>query len=123
MENKVTLEGGIIEQLCGEEQTYQSMHQMLKETNQFADQLHKGKKPVLVLTDFSRVKKADYGAKKASFEGLAKPKHDRVAIFGATPFMRLMGEAIIKTAGAGDKIRNFETKEKALNWLKELQTD
>ncbi|MEX1061923.1 MAG: hypothetical protein WEC39_02350 [Patescibacteria group bacterium] len=119
MENKVTLENGIITQLCAEEQTYQSMHGMLKETNQFADQLHKEKKEVLILTDFSLVKRAGYGAKKASMEGLADPKHDKVAIFGATPFFRLMGEAIIKSSQAGEKIKHFATKAEAVNWLRE----
>ena len=119
MVNQVILKAGIICQNCSEEQTYESMHQMLKKTNQIADQLHKEKKKVLILTDFSQVRNADYGAKKASFEGLSDPRHDKVAIFGATPFMRLMGEAIIKAAGASGKIKNFATQEEALKWLKE----
>lgn len=122
MPNKVFLnKDGIVEQLCEGDQTSGSIQDLIKETNKITTKLQEQKRKVLILNDFSKVEKADYGAKKASLEGLTNPKHyyDRVGIFGASPFMRFMGASVIKGAGAEKRVKIFTTREEVLAWLKE----
>ena len=111
---------GIVEQIFVGDLTAPIIKKTIMETNQITAKIRR-KKPVLILTDLAKAEKADYGAKKASLEGLTSPQnnYDRVAIFGASPFMRVMSDSIIKAAGAGERVKNFSDREKALGWLKE----
>ena len=120
MPNQVFLnKEGIVEQVCGGDQTAGSIRSLIEETNKITGKLRQQKKEVLILNDFSKVKNADYGAKKAALEGLANFEQDyeRVAIFGASPFMKFMGESVIKAAGSGKRVKIFADREEAAAWL------
>lgn len=120
MPNKVFLnKDGIVEQTCEGDQTLASIQDLIKDTDEITAKLQEQKKKVLILTDLFRVRNADYGSKKASLAGLTKHHYDRVAIVGASPFMKLLSGSIIEAAGAAERVKNFDTRETALSWLSE----
>jgi len=74
--------------------------------------------PLLILWDDSCGGKAASDVRKLYADLNRDRRIGKVAIWGARPYGRILGEFVLKFSGR-DNIRFFDTQEQALNWLKE----
>ncbi len=70
------------------------------------------------LLDLSQMKNISSGARKILVEGSRHPSVEKLALFGASTFIRTVANFITAAAGQSNQ-RHFPTKEAALKWLKE----
>lgn len=99
------------------EQNYEKVKADLVPMTELAEKLHKEKKHAYLLVDASDVRKQDSGARKAAAEIVFSVPYDKVALFGAGPFLKNVASLIVKAIGKSNKFGFFDTKEEAARWL------
>ncbi len=99
------------------EQTYQTIHDITEQTRVLTAQLRTEHKPVKIMIDVSQVTSQDTGARKAAMEGISSLDYDKMAVFGASIFIKHVASFIIQATGKVDKVKYFNTEEEAVHWL------
>jgi hypothetical protein len=111
--NTITLEDGIISVVQAGDQTRESILGIVRCVRLLIDELPE----VKILVDYSDSGKIDLGAYKTGFFGIKSIKFNKVAIFGASPYMIEMVNAMAMAVGKGDIVHFSRTREAALAWL------
>lgn len=119
MPNKVFLEGDIVHNVFEGDQTERSVYTVVYENRKFAEELRKQGKKVLMMSDLTNLGASTAGSRKASTDALQKMDYDKVALFGANKFMKHLANLIVFGSGMSHKVRYFDTKEQAEEWLRE----
>lgn len=99
------------------EQTYQTIHDITEQTRSLIAQLRVEHKPVKIMIDVSQVTSQDTGARKAAMKGISTLDYDKMAVFGASVFIKHVASFIIQATGKADKVKYFNTQEEAEQWL------
>lgn len=79
-----------------------------------------GKDQRYVIVDLSRGSSdmVDKEARRAFRESARPQDFEKVAVFGASPAVRMLAKVILVVTGVWDKTRFFKTESDALAWLK-----
>lgn len=80
----------------------------------------KGRRSVVVDLTHGSSAMVDKEARKA-FKELATPEafaSEKIAVFGASPAVRMLAKVILTITGVSKKTRFFKTEDDALRWLK-----
>lgn len=117
---RVWLEGGIIHQKLGGDQTVETITGITHQTDQIVEQLQAKHEPVLILSDFTDVHDQTQAARNELKDTLGTRYYDRVAVFGVSPTLRVVGELMLNVIGKKDRIQIFDGKEQAELWLQEF---
>jgi hypothetical protein len=118
MANTIQLQpDGILLSVYEPIQTYETIHAVTQETQKLIETLRSEGKPVRILIDITEVKSQDIGARKAALEGIVALAFDKMAVYGATIFIKHVARFIIQVAGKTDAVKYFDTKEEAMTWL------
>lgn len=99
------------------DQTSESIIQFKEETDNDIAWLKTEKRPVLMLIDVTELKKISSPARQAAVS-LMGNTGDKLAVVGASLFLRAMAKLVATALGLQTKISNFDTHEDARNWLK-----
>ncbi len=119
MANTIELQSdGILMSVYQPVQTYEAIHDVTLETQKLIEKVRAEGKPVLILIDIRQVTTQDIGARKAALEGITNLRFDKMAVFGATLFIKHVTKFILQMSGKSDFIRYFETQDEAVRWLK-----
>ncbi|MEW6468729.1 MAG: hypothetical protein AB1458_07380 [Bacteroidota bacterium] len=119
MQNRVYIgqDGFIYHEYVGD-QSYDIIQNDIRQILSLIRQLRSERRPVLVLGDYSRIGYADSSARKAASEALKDADYDKVALFGTNLFHTMAANLIIIASGKGKKVKVFQSKEKAVRWLR-----
>lgn len=109
---------GIIYQEFAPHQTRESVMRGVELITKAANLLRMQNKHILILGDLSGVLSSTYEARREGAKLLRKIEADKAAYFGANTFFKYLVKFIIKASGLDNKVKYFDTKESALNWLK-----
>jgi hypothetical protein len=116
MANIITVnKDGFIEVKVVGDQTGESVAAMGEEVKRHLAQ--KGQRPI-ILDDITKLGKTDIPARQ-TVNHLAKTlPFERVAMYGdGSTLMRVGTNLLLKAIGMGDKIRYFENRQEAIDWL------
>lgn len=118
MQNSVLLVGNIIEIKVVGDQNLSSVTDMSKKIAELLEAQRKAGKPLLVLDDITAIGNTDIPARKKVSE-MAKtlPFHKAVMLGDGSVLMRVGTNLLLKGIGMGGKVRYFEDREKAKEWL------
>lgn len=118
MANTSTLSAqGLIEIVYEGDQNYDTVSPMINQAILLANQQRSASQPVLVLVDLSRMGQSTPSSRQATVEGMKKGDYDKVAIFGASVFLKHLANLLAAAIGKQEKIRSFESREEAEAWL------
>ncbi len=117
---RIWLESGIIHQKLGGTQTAETVAGITRETDQFVEQLQAKHEPVLILSDFTDVRDQTQAARNGLKDTLGNRYFDRIAAFGVSPSLRVVGELMLSIIGKKDRIQIFDSREQAMLWLQEF---
>jgi hypothetical protein len=99
------------------DQTSESVTQFKDETDRDIAWLKAAGKPVLMLIDVTELKKISSPARQAAVN-LMGNTGDKLAVVGASLFLRSMAKLVATALGIQTKISNFDSQEEARIWLK-----
>lgn len=117
--NKVFLgNDGFIHNVFHGDQTKEGIQRMGQELRAVIQQLRQQNKPVLILSDLHDVGKQNLSVRKAGYDLIVGLDFDRVAMFGANRLIAAVAHFVTKAAGRS-RIKYFNTKEEANQWLKQ----
>lgn len=117
--NQVVLDqhGIIVINVVGD-QTSDTVRQMGTQIAKLIDSRRKQNSPVLILDDLSQMGQTDTAARKQVAELARRLNFDRAAMLGnGSPMMRYGTTFMIRAFGQVDKVRYFDDRAKALEWL------
>lgn len=97
------------------------LKQTIDESGKMMEQLKKDQKPVLVLVDLSHMGKLHTMARHIGEKSLRTQPFDRLAIFGWDIFTKYVVNLIIIASGKSDQAKFFNSRDEAINWLKEYK--
>jgi len=110
--------GVIIHQVSGP-YSEQDVEECLKKITEIKQRFH-GKKLRALLNLSGAGQVTSMARKRIADEVYNDPDLEKISCFGLSTFARVVNNFMVKSVGAGsDKVRVFDTIEKALNWLKE----
>jgi ribosome-associated protein YbcJ (S4-like RNA binding protein) len=110
------LPDGVIELVQTGHQTKTSSMKYQVAINELVADRRKKKQKALILVDLSGVTGHDADVRQASIDAL-KNDFDGLAIFGENATIRMLVNWLIRSAGQGDRVHFFDTREAALEWL------
>ncbi|MFZ5554148.1 MAG: hypothetical protein ACOZCO_13610 [Bacteroidota bacterium] len=119
MANRIFIgEDGFIHHIYEGDQTFENVQKDVDTINALLAQMRKQNLPAKVLGNFSKIGKADSGARKAAGEAIKYGDFDKLALYGKNIFHTVAANLIITATGQRKRVRVFQTKEKAVEWLK-----
>lgn len=98
-------------------QTAESVKQTVEKTTAIVVSLRQQQKRVNVLVDISHIGSIDTEVRLAAFEGIGKLDMDKLAIIGATLFLRHVISLVLYSSPKKEKVRLFDTTDEAMRWL------
>lgn len=104
------------EDWIGDQNTKTVEHTRAEVTKLVAAIRKKGKR-VLILADITRLGKASLSSRIAGYKLMYDLDYDKAAIFGSYRLKGLI-DAVVQASGCGFKVRFFNNREQALEWLK-----
>lgn len=110
------LPDGIIEIKETGHQTRASVQQYQDQVDQMVSQLRQSQKKALILVDLGGVTGHDSDVRDVGREML-KSDFDALALFGENTTVRMIANWLIKTAGQDQRVRFFDSRKDALDWL------
>jgi ribosome-associated protein YbcJ (S4-like RNA binding protein) len=110
------LPDGVIELIQTGHQTKASSMQHQVAINELVAERRKKKQKALILVDLTGVTGHDTDVRQASIDTLNND-FDALAIFGENVTIRMLVNWLIRTAGQGSRVKFFDTREQALEWL------
>lgn len=118
MGNQVFMDENIIHAIADGDQTSSTVKFIKQGIIKLVQERRKQNKLVLVMGEFTEIKHHDSAARKEAI-GIFNSDYDKFAVCGRSPFIRTVASFIIKAVGKGSVVKIFDTKEKAVGWLKE----
>jgi len=119
MPNQVFISSdGFIHHVYEGDQTFEILQKDVEMIFELIRHLRQDKRPVRVLGDYTRIGYADSSARKAASEALKDADYDKAALFGTNIFHTVAANLIIIASGRSKKVKVFQSKEKAVKWLK-----
>lgn len=116
---KITNHGVILVTLRGKQDAL-SVKRMGEKFKLACEQVISEGKPILALVDLSKLRGANTNARLAGIELLQSIIVERVAIYGASIYLRSIANLVFQAAGQADKLRFFKNEPEARAWLMEL---
>lgn len=89
----------------------------VEKTKELIKQLREEKKSVHILIDLTTLGKTDSNTRKIAVDVLTHLDYDKIAFYGNNLFTKYLANFIISATGKGTKIKYFDTREKAHQWL------
>jgi hypothetical protein len=122
-ENKVVLRGDfIVEVQVVGVQNAASIDLMGREISTMLTNLRAHGRPGLVLDDVIQLGSVDDAGRRMVVDLGKRLDYDRLAMVGSNGLVKLGANLMLRAMGRGDKIRYFDDRDKAIAWLKELQS-
>lgn len=100
------------------DQGYNSLQIIKNQIAEFAKTLRAKKKQVRILGDLTKMTKQDSGARKGGYDIIAFADYDKIAVFGASPFLKNVANLVAKFAQKTEAVKFFRNQEEAVEWLK-----
>lgn len=117
---RVSLEDGLIHHDYEGDQTAATVHAATLATDKVVERLQAKQQPVLILSDFTNIGDQTQGARDEMRDALGTRYFDRIAAFGVPPRLQVVGRLLLTLSGKGDRVKIFDTKEQAEDWLREF---
>lgn len=119
MPNQVFIgDDGLIHHIYDGDQNYEIMNKDMKIIGELIKELKDKNKSVRILGDYTKIKKADSGARKAANDALTALGYEKIALFGTSVFHKFAANFIITVTGKASTVKVFNTAEEAKQWLK-----
>lgn len=118
---KVSLENGLIRHRYVGDQTEETAAAATRETERIVTELQAKQEPVLIMSDFSQIGGQTQGARNEMKNTLSTRYFDRIAAFGVSSALRVVGQLMINITGKKNRVKIFETEAEAEAWLREFQ--
>ena len=116
--NKVFInDDGLIEIIVNGDQTAASVQAMGDEAMALARKLKKDGKPALLLDNLLIMGKVPPEARRLVAELIKSSDYDRLAMLGHGTALRLGANLILQATGKGNRVKDFEDRKKATDWL------
>lgn len=120
---EVTRSGDAIHHVYRGNQTGVTVAAATEATDKIVAELQAAHKPVLILSDFSGIGDQNQEARDQMQNALSTRYFDRIAAFGVPPRLQVVGRLLLTLTGKGDRVRIFDTKAEAEDWLREFVQD
>ena len=118
MPNNVFLgKDGLVHCILDGGQSSDKLGLIIAETEKLMRVLREEKKPVLILVDLTRIANASIDARNLMANAMERNLFDKVAIFGASAFVRHAGKLLIFGSRKAEQVRFFSSEAEAKNWL------
>lgn len=119
MANKVYLnQDNLIEIEVIGDQTVDSVEAMGREADMLITQQKRAGKPCLVLDNLLQMGKVGVEARKEVVELSKRIDYDKLAMLGRGGIMRIGTNLMLRASGRSYKVRYFDSRQKAIDWLK-----
>jgi hypothetical protein len=119
MKNEVFVNSdGIIEIKVVGDQTVSSVEDMGKAIEACIEELQTASKPVLLLDDLLEMGTVPPEARKIVVELGKKLNYEKLAFVGRSDLLRFGSNLILQAIGKGSKLKYFDDREEAIEWLK-----
>jgi len=112
------LSQGIIYTVYYGDLTTSSINQTGKEILNLIKQIQTAGKPVLILSDITKIGKINLGAKKTGVGLIKNLDYQKLAIVGVNFITEQLVKAVVTAPGVGFKVRLFDNQKDARKWLK-----
>jgi hypothetical protein len=99
------------------DQTPESIRQVRTRSQEYINALHGAGKSGIVLVDLSQMGRTSAAARREAVETLRSTQFDKVALYGASLYMKHLSQLIVMAAGQGHRVRYFDTEDEARKWL------
>lgn len=117
MLNTVVVEGNIIAIKYHGDQTEQTAKELHTEVFTKIKALRASKQKAYLLADLSDLGSHDAGSHSATVDSLKSLEFEKLAIMGASAYLRHIGNFILQAAGKLDLIRYVSNREEAASWF------
>lgn len=120
MQNTIQLEeeNSVIYSIYHGAQTAQAIEEITHAVEPVIMGWRKKGKPVCILIDARDIQSQDAGARKAAITGIDALDYDKMAIFGASLFIKHVAQFLLAVAKKQERVQYFDTEEQAREWLK-----
>jgi hypothetical protein len=109
---------GIIFIIHEGEQTAVVINQVGKAVTEIIQKVKSSGKPILILSDITKVGKGNLGARRAGLDLFKNLEYQKLAIVGVNFLNQRLVKAVVTASGVGFKIKLFNTESEAKKWLK-----
>lgn len=99
------------------DQTAETIQETVGRAKLLIEKIKQKNKLALILVDLHKLGSINAEARRVGSEALTQIPYDRIAIFGASRFLRYMVTLIIKGSGKSDVVRYFAAEPEARKWL------
>lgn len=117
--NRVSLEDDHIQIIFEGDQTYESVQKAVEESLKYNNQLELQNKPIHTIVDLTKIGKISAGARTAATKAAKSIFYEKAAVFGVNGIKKKLIQLVIDASGKGRVTKMFDSKEEAVNWLKE----
>lgn len=119
MANQAFLDdGGIIWEVYQGDQDGPKIDKMRKDTEGLIDQLEREGKSVRMIVDMRELGKTNLQARRSGVIALKQWPLERLAVFGAHPYLAKVVNFMFMATGYQKKAELFATQDEAMAWLK-----
>lgn len=109
---------GIIYNLYLGDQTGQTVKNTGDDVNLLLKRLKRQGKKILILADISQIGNISLPARQVGLGLIQELEYDKLAIYGADFMTGSIVKVIVSVSGRSYKIRSFDSKPEAVEWLK-----
>ena len=109
----------ILEIVYEGDQTYNTVNTTTTELGKVCTDYENQKRKFKILADISGLGYTNIGSRRALVEVVKNLEYEKIAFFGGNIYSRHLVDFVIQASGRMKKAKVFETKNDALNWLKE----
>jgi hypothetical protein len=110
---------GIICQQYQGDQDGATAQDMVAQTVLLIEQTTALRRAVRILIDLHAIGRVSLRARQTASRALQEWPYERIAAFGASLYIRTLGNLIVSATKKGDKVRFFPTEKLARKWLNE----
>lgn len=119
MPNKAFLgDDGLLHQLYIGDQTAETITDIVQQSEAVMRQLQKQDKPINILVDLSKIGHQNLGARRVASYVLKHWPYRKIAIFGASSYLRHVANLMVLANGRSHMVRSFASQQAATDWLK-----
>ena len=108
-----------VREYTSEPVSQETIEAMIVANDELVQHLQEARKPVYILSDFSRIGKHTVDSRVALERYLATRFFDKIAAFGLPGSLQITAWMLLNISGKADKVKVFKTEEEARAWLKE----
>lgn len=119
MQNDAFIQDGLIYNVYIGDQDYDSVTELAGRTLDLAREFKASGRPVLIMTDITKIGRLGSGIRKAAKEVFELIPFDKIGIFGGSYYMDQVVPLILKILHREDVVRYCRTQQEAETWLLE----